>query len=79
MSKSRFHLLHFHLRGHERKSSPNAHSGTKVDAINSSGQSDLPIGLGRVCVVALESLSEEQLKTEEKLKIWTTFLQIKNL
>ena len=49
MSKSRFHSLHFHLRGHERKSSPNAHSGTKVDAINSSGQSDLPIGLESLC------------------------------
>ena len=46
MSKSQSYLPHFHLRGHERKSSPNAHSGTKVDAINSSGQSDLPIGLG---------------------------------
>ena len=64
MSKSRFHLPHFHLHGHKHKSSPNAQSDTKVVAIDSSSQSDLPIVLGRICVVVLESLSEEQLKTE---------------
>ena len=36
----------------------------KNGAIGSLGLSDLPIGLGRLCLVALESLSEEQLKTD---------------